>query len=473
MSLEKPTLFNAVSALEPQHAAVLLMVTLNAFTTPLMLSATNVALPAISENFSLSAVALSWVPMSYLMGSAMFILIFGRIADIVGRKRVFLWGTQAVIVSSIFTAFSSNTEMLLLGRFLQGVSSAMLYATQMAIVSSAMPPKQRGMAIGLVVAAVYVGLAAGPLLGGALTDGFGWRANFFLHIPLAILVLYIGSSRVKEEWLGEKSPLDYVGALLFGLTIALLCLGISQFPGQGSIALLVLTLLSLIAFIRHVRRVEYPVWDIRLFLTNAIFTRSCAASWIMYTATYANVVLMSLYLQQIKLMSATEAGVVLMIQPFAMAVLSPLAGKFSDRIEPRILASAGMLLTALGLYFLSALNAQSQLLTIALALATTGVGFSLFSSPNTNAIMGSVAAKDYGSASGAVATTRILGQLSSMVLVALCMSLMLGDGLIDATNLPALQEAIQLSFGIAAAICLLGVFLSISRGKMPVGASPS
>lgn len=455
-----------MGAMEPKQAAAFFMVMLNAFTTPLMLSASNVALPAISEQFSLSAVALSWVPMSYLMASAMFILIFGRVADLYGRKRLFLLGTKAVIVSSIFTALAVNTEMLLIGRFLQGVSSAMLYATQMAIITSVFPPKQRGKAIGLVVASVYVGLAAGPLLGGAATDWFGWRANFLLHIPLALVVVYIGMTRVQDEWLGEKSKFDYVGAALFAVAIVFLCLGITYFPGLSSAPLLLLFLLSLLIFVRHVRSAESPIWDIRLFLTNAIFTRSCGASWIMYTATYANVVLMSLYLQEIKSLSATQAGLILMIQPITMAVLSPLSGRLSDRIEPRILASAGMTLSALGLYFLSALSGDSQLLAIALALATTGVGFSLFSSPNTNAIMSSVAKKDYGSASGAVATTRILGQLSSMILVAFSMTLIVGDNLIDAGNLPALEQAIQLSFGIAAAICVPGIFLSIMRGKM-------
>lgn len=466
MNPDKTKAFKLLPSMEPKQAAVVFMVTLNAFSTPMMLSATNVALPAISQNFSLSAVTLSWVPMAYLMASAMFILIFGRVADLVGRKRLFLLGTTAVVVTSIFTALSINPQMLLLGRFLQGVSAAMLYATQMAIVSSVFPPHQRGRAIGIVVSAVYVGLAAGPLLGGIATDLFGWRANFLLHIPLALLVMHIGLRKVKDEWFGTKGDLDFIGAALFALSIVFLCLGITSIPGPWSMPLLALFLLSLFFFVRHVRTVENPIWDIRLFLSNAIFTRSCGASLIMYTATYANVVLMSLYLQQIKLLSASEAGMILMIQPISMAALSPVFGKLSDRLEPRLLATAGMTLTALSLYVLSQLTAESPLLNVALALAVTGLGFSLFSSPNTNAIMGSVEKKDYGSASGAAATTRVIGQLCSMMLVAFAMSLIVGDSVIDASNLPALEQAIRLSFSIAAAICLPGIFLSLTRGKM-------
>lgn len=445
---------------------VIAMVTLNAFTTPVMLSATNVALPAISEHFALSATMLSWVPMAYLMASAMFILICGRLADLFGRKRVFLLGTAAVILSSAFTGLAANGAMLLGGRFLQGLSAAMLYATQVAIVSSVFPPSQRGKAIGLVVSAVYAGLMTGPVLGGVVTDYFGWRANFYLHIPLSLVVLFIGLGLVREEWAGERVAFDFAGAALFSLAILLLCLGVSLLPSIASAIVLSCFAVSLFVFVRHAGAVENPIWDIRLFFGNALFTRSCGASLIMYTATYANLVLLSLYLQELKSLSASEAGLIMAIQPVSMALLAPVAGRLSDSMEPRVLASSGMLLTALGLFLLSGLDTESPLSTVAAALTLSGVGFGLFSSPNTNAIMSSVDRKDYGIASGAVATTRILGQLGSMVLVALAMSLLIGDRLIDSSALPQLEQSIQFSFSVAAAICLPGILLSAMRRRM-------
>ncbi len=445
---------------------VMTMVLLNAFATPLMLSASNVALPAIGEHFSLTAVMLSWIPLAYLMASAMFILIFGRIADGFGRKRLFLIGTTAVIVTSVFTALSSNGAMLISGRFLQGVSAAMLYATQMAIVSSVFPPERRGKAIGMVVATVYVGLATGPLLGGVATDWLGWRANFLLHVPLACLVLLLGLTRVSEEWHGDAKAFDLPGSILFAATIACLCLGVSFFPEISSLPILLLFVAGLVTFTRYALHKENPIWDIRLFFNNPIFTRSCGASMIMYTATYANTVLVSLYLQQIKAMSASMAGLILMTQPATMALLSPMAGSLSDRIEPRILATAGMLLTAVGLFFLSLVSAETSTLSVVVILLATGVGFSLFSSPNANAIMGGVGSKDYGSASAAMATTRILGQLGSMVLVAFAMAVVIGDRLIYTSNQAELAQAIHLCFLIAAAICVPGIFLSASRGRL-------
>lgn len=442
------------------------MVLVNAFATPLMLSATNVALPSIGENFSLTAVALSWVPLAYLMASAMFILIFGRIADGFGRKKLFLLGTCAVIASSLFTALSLNGSMLVAGRFLQGVSAAMLYATQMAIVSSVFPPERRGKAIGMVVATVYVGLATGPLLGGLATDLFGWRANFFLHIPLAFLVLFIGLTQVSEEWHGEAQDFDLPGGILFAATIACLCLGVSFFPSLSSVPLLALFVGGLFAFTRYALNKQNPIWDIRLFVNNPIFTRSCGASMIMYTATYANTVLVSLYLQQVKSFSPSFAGLLLMTQPATMALLSPAAGSLSDRVEPRLLATLGMALTAIGLFFLSTLNADSATWNVIATLFATGIGFSLFSSPNANAIMGGVGSKDYGSASAAMATTRILGQLGSMVLVAFAMAVVIGDRLIYNSNQAELAQAIRLCFTLAAMICIPGILLSASRGRM-------
>jgi len=205
---------------------------------------------------------------------------------------------------------------------------------------------------------------------------------------------------------------------------------------------------------------------VNLFFSNRAFTLSCAASLIMYSTTYGNVVLLSLYLQYLKGMSASSAGMIMMLQPITMAILSPLTGRLSDRIEPRILASLGMFITAVGLLMLAMLSSSSSLLRVALALLMTGLGFSLFSSPNVNAIMGSVAQKHYGSASAAVATTRLLGQLSSIVLVTLALTLVMGNRPISPENYPQLEQSIRLSFSIAAALCIPGILLSLLRGRI-------
>lgn len=454
----------------PVHYPVLVMVLLNAFTTPLMLSATNVALPAIADDLGLSATQLSWVPMAYLMAAAMSVLIFGRLADNFGRKRIFLLGTLAVILSSVMAATSTDGEMLLLARFTQGVSAAMLYATQIAILTSVFPANQRGRVIGLVVSAIYIGLASGPLVGGYVIDTVGWRFSFLLQVPLALPVLYIGMVRIKQEWSAEsRSRFDVRGAVSYSLAILMLCLAVTRIPGAESMALLLVGILAGLWFLHHSRTCADPIWDVRLFFSNRVFTFSCGASLIMYSATYAIVVLLSLYLQYLKGLSATSAGLLIMIQPLTMALLSPFIGRLSDRVEPRVLASAGMLLTASGLGLLAALTGNSSYTSLVAALLLTGAGFSLFSSPNVNAMMSAVPQEHYGSASGAVATTRLLGQLNSMVLVALALNLTMGGVLIDEHSLPQLEQGITLSFTIAALICLPGLLLSLGRGRIHSG----
>jgi EmrB/QacA subfamily drug resistance transporter len=441
------------------------MVLLNSFATPLMMSATNVALPAIAADLGLGAVALAWVPMASLMASAMFVLLFGSLADRVGRKRVFLLGTAAVIASSALAAVAVNTGMLIGARFLQGVSAAMLYATQIALVSSVFPAERRGRMVGLVVAAIYIGLAAGPLLGGYVNDTLGWRFVFLLQVPPALVVLLVGMLKVPQEWsAGSRPAFDLKGALLYGVGILLLCVAVTRLPAVDGGVLLVAGGLCIAGFIRHARRTPAPLWDVKLFFGNRLFTLSCAAALLMYSATYANVVLLSLYLQYLKALPATQAGLLMMIQPLTMALLSPLAGRLSDRADPRVLPSLGMAITALGLLLLASLDASSSLDRLVLALLLTGAGFSLFSSPNVNTIMGAVAPRYLGSAAGAVATTRLLGQLSSMVLVSLMLALLLGNAVIAPETYPQLERAIRYSFALAALLCVPGILFSLVRG---------
>lgn len=447
----------------------LTMVLLNAFTTPLMLSAVNVALPSIATDLSMNAVLLSWIPMAYLMASAMFVLIFGRIADMVGRKRVFLIGSFSVIVTSLIAAFAVSGTMLIAARFLQGMSAAMLYATQVAIVSSVFPPAKRGRAIGLTVSTIYLGLTIGPMLGGYVIDEFGWRASFLVHIPLAAIVLFVGLFLVKGEWLAdERGSFDLFGAMLYIISILIICIAVSYLPSTLSLVLLALSLLGFAFFFLFERVHKHPIFNVSLFFTNRIFTFSCLASLIIYTATFANVVQVSLYLQYLKGLSAASAGMIMMCQPLTMAIFSPVAGRLSDKIEPRYLATTGMAVSCAGLLLLSNLQIDSSLNYLIGALVTTGFGFSLFSSPNVNAIMGSVEKRSFGSANGVLATMRIFGQMTSMVLVTLVFALIIGPVEIDASNYDALERAIRLIFSIAACLCLPGLYFSLARGKVRV-----
>jgi EmrB/QacA subfamily drug resistance transporter len=451
----------------PLQQAALVMVLLNAFTTPLMLSAANVALPSIAEDLKLDAVVISWIPMAFLMASAMFVLVFGRIADMIGRKRIFLIGTMCVIITSVIASLATSGTFLITARFLQGMSAAMLYATQIAIISSVFPAKQRGHAIGMTVSTIYLGLTCGPLLGGFLIDLYGWRASFVFHIPLAIVVLLIGIFKVPGDWSAdEPGEFDLKGAFVYGLSIVFLCLGVSTVPESPGILLLILGLFGIWIFIMLAKRSKYPVFDVSLFGRNRVFAFSCFASFIIYTAVFANIVLVSLYLQYLKGLSATMTGSIMMVQPLTMAVFSPFVGRLSDKVEPRIIASVGMVITACGLLMLGLMNMHSAISTLIAALIITGFGFSLFSSPNANAIMSAVDKQYYGSATGSLATMRILGQMTSMVVVTLVFSMLIGQITIEPSMYQDLMQAISVCFFIFASLCIPGLIFSLVRGRM-------
>jgi EmrB/QacA subfamily drug resistance transporter len=450
----------------PMQRITLIMILLNAFATPVMLSAVNVAIPFIADDLSVNAVLLCWIPMAYLMASAMFVLIFGRIADMLGRKKIFLIGTTSVIVTSLIATLVDSGITLIAVRFLQGISAAMLYATQVAIISSIFPPAKRGYAIGLTVSAIYLGLTIGPLIGGYAVDLYGWRASFVVHLPLAMIALAIGILYVKDEWLSDvRGSFDLFGAILYMLSILVLCFGVSYLPSVLSSILIFFSLFGFIFFFLFERKHIHPIFDTTLFFTNRVFTFSCLASLIIYTATFANVVQINLYLQYLKGFSATAAGMIVMCQPITMAIFSPIAGRLSDKFEPKYLSTVGMAVTCCGLIMLSNLEIHSELNYLILSLVITGFGFSLFSPPNVNAIMGSVEKKFYGSATGAMATMRVIGQMFSMVLVTLIFALIIGSVDINKENYGALEDAIRIIFSISAILCIPGLYLSMARGN--------
>ena len=446
--------------------AATVMVVLNSISTAMMLTGVNVALPEIARALEIDAVGISWIPMAYLMASAACVLGFGRLADMYGRKRIYLLGSLGIVLTSVFTASAGTETQLLFGRFLQGVFAAMVFATNVAIVSSVYPPAKRGTAIGYAVSAIYLGLSLGPLVSGWLVETISWRATFLVHLPLSFLVLYIGVFRVPAEWRAdERGSFDLIGASLYGVAITVMMAGVTRLPSLDGAAMIVLGIVGIVFFFRHEHSHPYPVFDVELFYTNRLFIISCLASLVMYTATFANVVLVSLYLQYLKGVSPSVAGVIMMVQPIVLTFLSPMAGRLADRVQPRVLASAGMAVTSLGLFCLSALNGSSSLSFVVLALAITGLGLSLFTTPNANAIMGSVERSDYGRAGSANSVMRVVGQMTSMGLVAMIFALILGPRQITPALYPELNSSISTTFVVAAVLCAAGVMLSYSRGR--------
>jgi EmrB/QacA subfamily drug resistance transporter len=397
--------------------SALIVATLTSFMGPFTISSVNVALPTIQAEFSADAVLLSWVATSYLLAMAVFLVPFGKAADIYGRKKIFAWGLVLYTFSSFLAVFSFSMKILIAMRVIQGFGSAMFVTTGMAILTSVFAPSKRGRAIGIYVSAVYIGLSVGPFAGGFLVRYLGWRSIFAVVVPFGAVSVFMTMRYLKGEWAdarGEK--LDIRGSVLYGFSILALVYGASLLPQRIAVYLIIVGLTGLGLFIRLEMRVRYPVFEVRLFNQNKLFAFSSLAALINYSATFALTFLLSLYLQYIKNIPPQYAGSILIAQPIVMAVFSPLAGRLSDRIEPRLIASAGMMITAIGLFSFVFIGAGTATILIVLTLAFLGFGFSLFSSPNVNAIMSAVERRYFGIASGTVATMRLLGQMASMAI---------------------------------------------------------
>lgn len=446
---------------------VLLVVCLASFVTALMSSSVNIALPTIGQEFRADAVTLSWIVDSYLLALAMVLVPMGKLADIHGRKRIFQLGAIAWTVTSLLCSLGASAGVLVGFRALQGIAAAMISSTSMAIVTSVYPPKERGHAVGISTAAVYVGLSFGPFVGGVMTQQLGWRSMFYLSAVLGAAAVAATAWKLKGEWTGvRRQRLDVVGSTIFGLALLSLLYGFSVLPALIGAWLILASILLLAAFVWWENQATSPVLDIQLFRHNVVFAMSNLAALINYAASFAIGFLLSLYLQYVKGLDPQTAGLVLLSQPVVMAVLSPFAGRLSDRIEPRLVASAGMAITALGLAMIGFLNDASSLAYVVVSLVIVGLGFALFSSPNTNAVMGSVEGAFLGVASATLSAMRTVGQTLSMGVATLILALYVGSATITPASHESFAAGFQLAFVIFPVLCVLGVFASLARGKM-------
>ncbi len=453
---------------EPINKKTTLFITASgSFLTPFMGSSVNIALPSMGKELAMDAILLTWVSTGYLLAAAMFLVPLGRVSDLYGRKKIFSSGICVFTVCSFLLGVSTSSWMVLGLRILQGIGGAMIFGTGIAILTSAFPVNQRGRVLGINVTSVYLGLSLGPFVGGFLTEHGGWRTIFLLMVPLGLLVLGLIHWRLKGEWAGARGEkFDLSGSLLYGLSLVAVMYGFSRLPhilGAGFIAL---GILGLGAFIFWEMKIESPLLNINLFRGNRVFALSNLASLIHYSATFGVGFLLSLYLQYIKGFNPSHAGSILVCQPAMQAICSPFAGRLSDKIEPRIVASLGMGCSVLGLFLLIFLGEKTTVGYLIACLIFLGFGFGLFSSPNTNAVMSSVEKKFYGVSSGIVATMRLVGQMLSMGMATLLFSLYIGRVQITPPHYAPFLESVRTAFLIFAVLCLIGLLASLARGRV-------
>ncbi len=415
----------------------------------------------------MDAVTLGWVATAYLLSSAVLLVPFGRIADIHGRKKIFIGGMVIFTLASFFSGLASSGITLISFRVLQGIGVAMFVGTGIALLTSVFPVDERGKVLGINATAVYAGLALGPVLGGVLTQHLGWRSIFFLTVPPGLAVIGVVLWKLKGEWTGARGEkFDFAGSMIYSLALVALIYGFTLLPAMSGLGLVIGGVVGLSAFARWEMRIESPVLDMNLFRNSKAFTFSSLATLLQYSPMLAVSFLVSLYLQYVKGFNPETAGLILLAMFAMSAIISPWAGRLSDRIEPRIIASAGMALTTAGVAIFVFLSEKTPLELVIGNMILVGLGQALFASPNINAVMSSVPETAYGVASAMVATMRQIGMVLGMGIVMLMFALYIGRVEITPEYYPLFQESMRTSFIILAILCFGGIFVSLARGKV-------
>jgi len=374
----------------------------------------NVAMPTLARAFHHSVDDVEWVLLSYLLTLATLLISFGRVGDLIGRRRVYLSGFAIFGVSSLLCALAPTLWWLVVFRAMQGVGMAMVQACSSAIITATFPANERGRALGINGAAVAAGLALGPILGGAIVTYADWRWIFLINVPIAIIGI-LWSMIVIHDTETVEERFDLAGAALAFAALFALCLALSRahlwgwssFPVLG---LLATTLPLTWTFLAVERRTIEPMLDLTLF-EDRTFAMSVVAAVINFLCQYAIFFTVPLELQRGLGMSPIDAGAALLSLALVITVGAPIAGAFSDRVSARYLASLGMIVNAAGAAALLTLPEHPTLPAMVLRLPIIGCGISLFNQPNNNMIMGHAPRDRLGVASGILSTARTLGMV--------------------------------------------------------------
>ena len=450
--------------------AVLTVICISNLFGAIPLSAVMLALPEIGRELDITIHQLSWVMVSYLLTASVFMLVAGRLGDLFGLRRFYLIGFFVVGVGSLLSGLADSLPLLVGGRALQGLGGAMTMSLGSALLTTSFPGSARGRALGTATAAVYVGLTAGPLVGGLLVWQFGWRAVFYAYVPVSLLVIVLGLAFLPRGERRQGQTFDAAGAatLLVGLPLLLLPLalcgraGFQLWMAPAAVAGVALTAL----FVRLERSAAHPLLDLTLFRSRT-FSLAAAASVFNYFAIFIPVMLVPFYLEEGLGLQASTIGMVLAAQPLAMALVASPAGRASDRLGTRPFSIAGMVVMAAGLYCFSFVGGSSPVVLVALWLALTGLGTGIFTSPNSSALMGSAPSRQQGSAGGVLAVARNLGMMVGSAAAAVVFQL--AGGSTGHSWLGPDYDGFSTSLAFAALVALAGAACCVFQGEPGAG----
>ncbi len=426
----------------------------------------NVALPSIQRDLGIGLSELEWTVNAYALTFAVFMLTGGKLADFLGRRRIFLLGLAIFTVSSFLCGLATSGEMLIGARTLQGIGAALMMPATLSIISATFPPHQRGMAIGVWAGVSAMALAIGPLIGGLITEHIDWSWIFFVNVPIGVLGLIVGRLVIDESRdTSAEQRLDLPGLVasgvgLFALTFALIEANSYGWTDPVIIGLFVLSAVSIVAFVLLERHQRSPLLDLSLFRSST-FAGANVVALLTTLAMFGVFFFMSIYMQNILGYSATKTGAAFLPMTILIILIAPVAGKSSDRIGSRALMTTGMLLLATSLVLFSRLGLDSTFWDILPGLILGGFGIALVMTPMTAAALGSVPVEKSGVGSGVLNTFRqVGGALGIAVMGAIVASYVdLSGGRPDPSSfIDGFQAALRVSAGFA----LLGAVIAFA-----------
>lgn len=452
---------------EKQAGITLLIAIITSFAGTFAASAINLTIPAVSAEFRSGSELTGWIITGFLLGNVVFSVPFGRIADLTGRKRVLAVGVAIFAATSLACVFANSTWVLVVLRIVQGLGGAMFASTNVAIMVDAYPPHKRGKALGLAIASAYIGLSVGAPIGGALNNYFGWRSVFIVMALMSTISLIMVLLKLpNDSKKAVRESFDATGSLMYIITSTFVLSGISMLAGHHWAGTLILTgLLIGVVFVRHEWKRENPVLDVRLLASNKNYAFSNIATFLNYAFIAGLTYYLSIYLQLVLGLNSMISGAIMMGQPLFQAIVSPYAGKLSDRVSPFKVSTAGMAICAVGLFGFCFISENTSLAYVIAILIVIGTGFGVFSSSNSNAIMSCVGPKDYGAANSFQITMRNMGQTVSLCIVTSIITAYIGDKAFTDAPVLGLVLSMRTGFIIFTVLCIIGIFFSMEKTR--------
>jgi EmrB/QacA subfamily drug resistance transporter len=464
---------------------LLFVTTIGAYMSSLDASIVNIALPAITNDLDVPFSIIEWVPIIYLLMQAISLVAFGRLGDLHGRKSLYLWGLGLFTLASLFNGLSRTGEYLIIWRAVQGLGASLISSQSIAMITAEFPTQERGKALGINVASIYLGLVTGPGIGGFLVQYFGWQSIFYINIPIGCLLIPASIYFIRKSEPNKNAPpFDFLGMILFGVFLGslLLLLSLVHGLGWGNAVIWLLFGTSLIGFLSFLwfeSHIPAPMLKLTLFRSNRVFAAANLTALFNYIALSGISFLFSIYLQAFLGFKPSIAGLIMIPTPIAMVLLSPLSGRLSDKIGTRFLSSLGMTIIGIAITFMILIVLYLPWPYFILSQILLGCGSGLFSSPNQSAIMGSVEKKDSGIASGTLSTMRVTGQSLSVALLSSIVGIFIPSSILnpilanqDAVITPAylaqFNQGLTYALAVSVGICILGVITSLARGKEKV-----